>query len=63
MWFKAVSRLLALPSFGLAAEMAKVAKQTGAVQVYAYGTNISGLPVYAGEDGISPILISIPFLC
>jgi hypothetical protein len=59
MRFKAVFCLLALPSFGLAAEMARVAKQTGIVQVYAYGTNISGLPIYAGEDGISPILIPI----
>ncbi|GAM34490.1 hypothetical protein TCE0_015r02103 [Talaromyces pinophilus] len=53
MRFKAVFCLLALPSFGLAAEMARVAKQTGIVQVYAYGTNISGLPIYAGEDGLA----------
>lgn len=59
MWFKLPLCLLALPSFGFAADMAKVAKQTGAMQVYAYGTNISGLPVYAGQDGISSIFISL----
>lgn len=55
MWFKVAFSLLALPGFGIAADMAIISKHIGAVQVYAYGTNISGLPVYAGQDGTSPI--------
>ncbi|EEA28481.1 hypothetical protein PMAA_032890 [Talaromyces marneffei ATCC 18224] len=55
MWFKVAFSLLALPGFGIAADMAIISKHIGAVQVYAYGTNISGLPVYAGQDGMAYI--------
>lgn len=54
MWLKVALGLLGLPDFGLAADVARASKQTGVVKVYAYGTNISGLPVYAGQDGILP---------
>jgi hypothetical protein len=57
MWFKAAVYLFVLSGFGLAADMAKVSTQTGTIQVYAYGTNISGLPVYAGQNGIPPNFI------
>ncbi|KAH8882068.1 hypothetical protein GQ53DRAFT_886052 [Thozetella sp. PMI_491] len=54
MLFKATACLLSAIALGDAAAMGRVAARD-TTQVYAYGTDIPGLPLYAGSDGLAYI--------